>query len=47
MYTGWNGAVRPGNYAGVSWRLAVAKEKFFFFFFEWESESKTGKERIL
>lgn len=36
-----NEAVRPGEYADVVWRLAVAKERFV----EWESE--TDRERVL
>ncbi|KAB8273109.1 kinase-like domain-containing protein [Aspergillus minisclerotigenes] len=41
MYTGWNGAVSPGDYDEVVRRLNLAKKRFL------DRESKTSAERIL
>jgi hypothetical protein len=41
VYTGWNGAVSPGDYDEVVRRLEVAKERFL------DRESTTPEERLL
>ena len=41
MYTGWNGAVSPGDYDEVARRLNLAKKRFL------DRESKTYAVRIL
>lgn len=41
VYTGWNGAVSPGDYNEVVRRLHLAKERFL------DRESRTPEERVL